>query len=108
GFYAAFAGFVALALARRAPVADCGCFGARQSPPTALHLVLNLAAAAVAAAVAAGGGGNLAAAMRGQPLAGVPFLLLAATATALAWAVLTVLAQAIAASRAPAGAGPGN
>ena len=96
-FYAGFAGFVALTLVRAAPVADCGCFGGAESPPTVFHLVLNVLAAAVAVGVAAGGGGGLVDALEGQPLAGIPFLILVAVVTGLAYAVLTVLPRTLAA-----------
>ncbi|MGE0880809.1 MAG: MauE/DoxX family redox-associated membrane protein [Acidimicrobiia bacterium] len=51
--YLAFAGFVAYALRRGTPLATCGCFGEPDSPPTVVHVVLNvlLAAAAIAATV---------------------------------------------------------
>jgi hypothetical protein len=101
-FYVAFAGFVGLRLGR-APASGgaggCGCFGAAEGPPHAVHLVMNLAAAGVAAAVAAGSGGGLAAALRGQPLAGVPFLLLVAVVTGLAYAALTILPRTLEALR---------
>lgn len=57
--YAGFAAFVGVALARPGLVRSCGCFGRPDTPPTAAHLVLNIAAAGVAAAVAIGGGGRL-------------------------------------------------
>ena len=95
-FYAGFVVFVALTLLRAAPVSDCGCFGGSESPPTVFHLVLNLAAAGVAAAAAAGGGGGLADAVRGQPLAAIPFLVLVVVGTGLAYAVLTVLPRILA------------
>ncbi|MGH9223703.1 MAG: MauE/DoxX family redox-associated membrane protein [Acidimicrobiales bacterium] len=100
-FYAGFAGFVALTLLRAAPVSDCGCFGGTGSPPSAFHLVLNLAAAGVAAAVALGGGGGLADAVADQPLAGVPFVLLVVVCTGFAYAILTVLPRTLAAAAAP-------
>lgn len=53
--YAAFAGFVLAALRRGTPLSTCGCFGAPDTPPTAVHLFLNLAAAGVATAVAVTG-----------------------------------------------------
>jgi hypothetical protein len=53
--YLAFGGFVALALVRRWPLASCGCFGEPDTPPTALHAAVCLAAAAYLA-VAAGAG----------------------------------------------------
>jgi hypothetical protein len=105
-FYVAFAGFVGLRLGRHSAgegvgegAGGCGCFGAAEGPPHAVHLVMNLAAAGVAAAVAAGSGGGLAAALRGQPLAGVPFLLLVAVLTGLAYAALTILPRTLEALR---------
>ena len=99
-FYAAFAAFVALRLARPragdgAGAGGCGCFGDTEGPPTAVHLVLNVGAGGVAAAVALGSGGGLGAALRGQPLAGVPLLLLVAVVTGLAYAALTVLPRTL-------------
>ena len=47
--YAAFAGVVALALVRGGPLSSCGCFGRPDTPPTRLHLALNVVGAAVAA-----------------------------------------------------------
>ena len=84
--YAAFAGFVALALRRGTPLASCGCFGKEDSPPTRLHVALT-AAAAVAVAVRPGVG--LAAVVRAQPLGGVPFLLLLCCGVAFAYLALT-------------------
>ena len=84
--YAAFAGFVALALRRGTPLASCGCFGKEDSPPTRLHVALT-AAAAVAVAVQPGVG--LAAVVRAQPLGGVPFLLLLCCGVAFAYLALT-------------------
>jgi hypothetical protein len=59
--YAAFAAFVVAALHRGVPLATCGCFGVADTPPTPLHVAVNLVAAGVAAAVAVGatGGGGL-------------------------------------------------
>ncbi len=94
--YAGFAAFVALALARRAPVADCGCFGSASSPPSRAHLAFDLVATAVAVAWATGAAPGLASIVGDQPLAGVPFLALATVGTGLAYAVLTVLPRALA------------
>jgi hypothetical protein len=94
-FYVAFAGFVGFSLASKKDVTDCGCFGAAQTPPTVLHLLVNLAAAAVAAGVAAGPGGGLRRAVEGQPLLGVPFLVLVLVCTALAYAALTLLPRTL-------------
>ena len=100
--YAGFAGFVALALTRPAPVGDCGCFAGADSPPSAVHVVLDLAAAAVAVALAAGPGGmSLPTALDGQPLAGLPFLALAVVSLGLAYAALALLPRTLAAVRSP-------
>ena len=89
--YLGFATFVALALTAKEPVTDCGCFGAAETPPTPAHLILDLAAAAACGAAAGRSGGTLSRALEGQPLLGLPFLLLAGVCVFLAYAVLTVL-----------------
>ena len=43
--YVSFGAFVGLALARGLSLESCGCFGARQTPPTVLHIVYNTTAA---------------------------------------------------------------
>jgi hypothetical protein len=50
--YVAFAVFVAWALWREAPLATCACFGEPDSPPTLLHVLIDLALAVSAAATA--------------------------------------------------------
>jgi len=40
--YALFAGVVAYAMARGGPLATCGCFGRPDTPPTRVHLVVDL------------------------------------------------------------------
>ena len=92
--YLAFSVFVALALTAEEPVADCGCFGAAETPPTFMHLVLDLGAAAACGAVAWQSGGTLVRALEGQPLLGLPLLLLAGICVFLAYAALTVVPRA--------------
>lgn len=92
--YLAFTAFVVVALRRGTPLSTCGCFGATDTPPTAVHVGINLAAAAVAGAVALGGrgaGGLLEIADEGSWLLRVAFLSLTATSVALAYAALTLL-----------------
>jgi hypothetical protein len=93
--YLGFAAFVLAALRRGVPLSSCGCFGVQDTPPTGLHLALNLAAAAVAGAVAAGwaAGGGLAelTAMDGSLLLRGAFVVLTATATWFAYVALTAL-----------------
>jgi hypothetical protein len=74
---------VASRLRRRAPDAPCGCIGARSGRVGAAHLATSALAAAVAATYALAHGDGIAAVVRDQPLAGVPFLALVGTATAL-------------------------
>jgi phosphatidylglycerophosphate synthase len=45
--YAGFAWFVINALARDLPISSCGCLGAAETPPTMVHVVLNLIATGV-------------------------------------------------------------
>lgn len=90
--YLAFAAVVVVVRRRGGPLASCGCFGTPDTPATALHVVVDVAAAAAAAVVAADGPperpfGLLA----GGPLHGVP---LAAAATLAAWLVVAALAPA--------------
>jgi hypothetical protein len=89
--YAGFAAFVVVALRRELPLATCGCFGAVDSPPTPLHVVLNVLAAAVAGAVALDGGWAPVTVIADQPLGGLPFLVLTATAAYLMYLCLTLL-----------------
>lgn len=72
--YAGFAIFVALALSRRLPIASCGCFGKADTPPTASHLLVNIAAVGGAVIVASRGGTNLPTALGTQPLGGLAYL----------------------------------
>lgn len=53
--YAAFAGFVAVALRRSTPISSCGCFGRVDTPPSGLHVVLNVVFTLAAAAQAVDG-----------------------------------------------------
>lgn len=93
--YLAFAAFVAVALRRKVPLSSCGCFGVADTPPTFVHLAVNLAAAGIAGTVAlgwaAGGGLVELAAMDGSLLLRGAFLLLTATSVWLAYAALTAL-----------------
>lgn len=93
--YAAFAAFVLAALRRGVPLSSCGCFGADDTPPTGIHLALNLAAFAVAGAVAltGSGAGGLTeiTTMEGSLLLRVAFLASTAASVWLAYVALAVL-----------------
>ena len=87
--YAGFAAFVVAALRKGTPLSTCGCFGTPDTPPTAIHLVLNIAAAGVAAAVAATGAEITT--LEGSLLLRVAFLASTAVTVWLAYVALTVL-----------------
>lgn len=90
-WYGAFAAFVGLALARGGTLRSCGCFGTPDTPPSPLHLVVNIAFAATAALTAAGSAPSLPAALSGQPLWGLPLLAATAACAWLAYLALSVL-----------------
>lgn len=89
--YLAFAAFVTATLGARTPLQSCGCFGRADTPPSAVHVGVNLAAAAVALVAAVTRTPSLADTLSGQPAAGVPFVLLVVVCVHLSVVVLTVL-----------------
>lgn len=73
--YGGFGGFVWIALARRIPIASCGCFGRQNTPPTLIHLGVNTLAAVGATIHGLGPAPTgLTRALASQPLLGVPYL----------------------------------
>ncbi len=50
--YAVFAVFVTVALVRHLPIATCGCFGKADSPPSLVHVGVDVAAALAAVTIA--------------------------------------------------------
>lgn len=96
--YLGFAGFVLAALRRDVPLSSCGCFGVQDTPPTAAHVVLNLAAAGVALAVAvhpSGAGLADIGAMDGSLLVRALFVALIAVAAWFAYVALTLVPQVL-------------
>jgi hypothetical protein len=91
--YLAFAAFVTAALAANRPLQSCGCFGKADTPPSRVHLGLNVVAAVVALVAAVTETPSLASTMADQPAAGVPFVLLVAVCVYLCVTVVTVLPQ---------------
>jgi len=91
--YAAFAVVVAVAWRRGGSLATCGCFGRPDTPPTAVHLLLDLALAVVAAVVAAGAptDGTLLTLLAHQPWAGIPLLFVSTVALWLTLLALSAL-----------------
>ena len=89
--YAAFTGFVLVALRRGGVLASCGCFGKADTPPTAGHVVVTAVLAAVAAGVAARPIGPLPDLLAASPWSGVPLLLATAAVGVTAYLVLALL-----------------
>jgi hypothetical protein len=95
--YAGFAAFVAVARRHGGVLATCGCFGNPDTPPTRLHVLLDVALALSGVLVAAGGAGRGAGAtwhvLGAQPLAGVPLVAGALLAGGLVYLVMVGLAR---------------
>ena len=89
--YAAFTGFVLLALRRGGVLASCGCFGKADTPPTLLHVAVTGALALVAAAVTTSPLGGLGALLAAQPGGGLPLLVATAAVAVTAYLVLALL-----------------
>jgi hypothetical protein len=97
--YGGFFSFVAYARWRGGPLATCGCFGRPDTPPTALHLLIDLVLAAAAVVIAAGARGDttLGSQLAHQPGGGLPLLFVSAVGlwlTALALSSLAALTGA--------------
>jgi hypothetical protein len=98
--YLAFAGFVLFALRSGSPISSCGCFGKVDTPPSPIHVVIDLLAAGVAATVAlAGDAVALPDVIGDQPMLGVPFVILAVTGIYLVFLSFTALPKTLAAAR---------
>lgn len=96
--FVAFAGFVVLAR-RHGGVASCGCFGRVSTPPSLLHVIVNLVCAGVAGAGVVAGVPALPDIVPDQPGAGVPLVVVVLTGTWLVYAVLTVVPEVLAAGQ---------
>lgn len=98
--YLAFAGFVLVAYRRGGPLATCGCFGTPDTPPSIMHVVINVGLAASAVVVAiAGRSGTLLSALSGQPWHGIPLVAVSAVCAWLIVLALSPLARLEAARR---------
>ena len=99
--YLAFTVFVVIARARRLPIGSCGCFGKVDTPPSLVHVVLNVAAMVVAIGAAVSGSAGLVDGFGDLPALGIPYVVLVLTGTYLAFLALTALPQLLALTRAP-------
>jgi hypothetical protein len=97
--YLAFAGFVVVALRAGAPISSCGCFGKVDTPPSVVHVVLDVAFAGVAVAAAFTGNVGLPDVLADQPLAGVPFVMLLVIGCSLTFLAFSALPKTMAAVR---------
>ncbi len=97
GAYLGFACFVVLAMSRGGAVSSCGCFGAPDTPPTLMHVLVTICASALAFATAvAHPTGPLLDALADMPLRGLPFLLVTACCVWFAYAAVAVLPRTVA------------
>jgi hypothetical protein len=87
--YLGFAGFVMFARARGG--AACGCLGSDDTPPTLIHVVIDVAAALVALLAATASPANLIQVIGEQPGFGVPMVVLLGLGLWFAYLTLTWL-----------------
>ena len=100
--YLLFAGFVIAAKRSSAGLASCGCFGSVDTPPSVVHVVVNLASAAVLGAAIFWPVDDLGSVVGEQPWLGVPFLGIVALGTWLVYVMITLLPQTAAPERSAA------
>ena len=94
GSYLGFALFVSMVLSRGGPLATCGCFGASDTPPTRLHVAVDVVLAASALAVVVTVPTEwLPHLLSAQPWLGLPLVLASLLFAALILLALTRLAQ---------------
>lgn len=74
GMYLIFAGFLTHLIAKKVAAASCGCLGRRETPPSRLHIALNLVGCAVGLVVAFTGLPGIFPLAARLPFSGVSFL----------------------------------
>lgn len=89
--YLGFAWFVANALLRKLPISSCGCLGSTETPPTLVHVVMNLASAGVLIWAVIAPIGPLGGVVGSDLGVLVAYLLLVGVSTFMLYALLTVL-----------------
>jgi hypothetical protein len=99
--YLAFAGFVEVARRRGTMIGSCGCLGSRETPPSLVHVALDVALAAGVVAYGIREAGPPLDGLADAPGGGIPFLLLVAVAVGLIYAALTELPRTQAEARRP-------
>lgn len=88
--YLGFGGFVVFLMVAHPEAASCGCAGARDTPPSVLHALLNLVAAAVAVSAAVVGTASLAEIVDEL---GPTTLIVASGLTAAGWLIAVIVAE---------------
>ena len=99
-WYLGFCGFVAIALARRVPLASCGCLGREDTPPTPGHLVVNALLAVSALVAAFDPFGSVDQVLADQPAGGVALMAWVAAGVAVVYLILAVMPATVAARKA--------
>lgn len=89
--YAGFAWFVLNALIRKLPISSCGCLGSTETPPTFIHVGMNLAAVGVLIVGVVSPVGPLGGTLGAGWGEIIPYLLLVGVSTYMLYALLTVL-----------------
>lgn len=89
--YGGFGVFVAFALRRRLPISSCGCFGKADTPPSLVHVFLNLACLGGGVWAALTSGPSLVSVLGDQPMAGLLYLGFLVAGTYAAYLLLTAL-----------------
>ena len=98
--YLAFAGFVVVALRSGKPISSCGCFGKVDTPPSPVHVVLDLAfAGAWPRPRPSSAAWRSRMCSADQPLLGIPFVLLLVIGLYLVFLAFTALPKTMAAVR---------
>jgi hypothetical protein len=87
--YAAFTGFVAVALVKKWPLASCGCFGRPDARPGPRHLLLDIGAAGAAVRWSVRTPGALLPVVDRSPWHGGPLILVTVVVAGLAYLVWT-------------------
>lgn len=105
--YTAFGIFVAIAM-RQGGDAQCGCFGRANTPPTIIHLFLNVLSAGVAVAAFTYPVPSLEAMISTQPAWGLPYLGFVLLGTYLVYIIDTTLPEVLDTGRRARPADPGT
>jgi hypothetical protein len=91
--FAFFALLIGYVLVARVPLSSCGCAGARQTPPSVLHVAVDIAAAGAASFAAVSQPGSLVAMWPRLELLGIPTIVGGVAALCLLLAVMGPLAD---------------